>query len=443
MSSSAITIAIAILRSPLRRLVLMGWVVGWVVLGSAVMACAHAQQPAAQAIPAPQAQPAQQSLAPPPPPAWMQGRPEAMKSLTHAPHAPGLTAKAPADIKLDKIKLPPGFSIELWAAGLSNARSIALGAKGTVFVGTRLLDTVYAVTEKDGKRQVKALLKGLYRPNGVAFHGGALYVAELSRILRYDNIEESLDNPPKPVVVFDALPKDEHHGWKYLAVGPDGALYFNIGAPCNSCVPLDTHAQIVRVDPKTGVLETFAKGVRNSMGMAFHPLTKDLWFTHHARDWMGDDLPNDTLHRAGRKGAHFGYPYCHQGDIPDADLGIGRACAEFAPPVHKLGAHVAPMGLRFYNGKMFPAEFRNRIILATHGSWNKSVRAGFNLMQVTLDAQGQGPGKVLKYEPFAEGWADADSHWGRPVDVQVMPDGALLVSDDLAGALYRISYKGK
>lgn len=404
---------------------------------SAVSAQSPAGPSAVQSAGAPLVLPVEQPLAPPPPPAWAQGRPEPMKNSTLVPHVPGTTAKPVAEMKLDKIKLPPGFVIELWAPGLPNARSITMGAKGTVFVGTRMLDSVYAVVETDGKRVVKTLLKGLYRPNGVAFHNGALYVAELSRILRYDNIEDNLDNPPKPVVVFDALPKDETHGWKYLAVGPDGALYFNIGAPCNSCVPLDTHAQIVRVDPATGVMESVVKGVRNSVGMAFHPVSKELWFTNHGRDWLGDDLPNDTLHRVTRKGMHFGYPYCHQGDTLDPELGKGRSCSEFAAPALKLGAHVAPMGMRFYNGKMFPAEFRNRIIIATHGSWNKASKAGFNLMSVTLDATGK-PGK---YEPFAEGWLDGDSFWGRPVDVQVMPDGALLVSDDVAGALYRISYR--
>ena len=402
---------------------------------------ASAQGPAApfsvQSSGAPLVPPVEQPLAPPPPPAWAQGRPESMKNATLVPHVPGMTAKPAAEMKLDKIKLPPGFGIELWAQGLPNARSITMGAKGTVFVGTRMLDRVYAVTEVDGKRVVKTLLKGLYRPNGVAFHNGALYVAELSRILRYDNIEDNLDNPPKPVVVFDALPKDETHGWKYLTVGPDGALYFNIGAPCNSCVPLDTHAQIVRVDPANGVMESVVKGVRNSVGMAFHPVSKELWFTNHGRDWLGDDLPNDTLHRVTRKGMHFGYPYCHQGDTLDPELGKGRSCSEFAAPALKLGAHVAPMGMRFYNGKMFPAEFRNRIIIATHGSWNKAGKAGFNLMSVSLDAGGK-PGK---YEMFAEGWLEGGNYWGRPVDVQVMPDGALLVSDDVAGALYRISYK--
>ena len=396
----------------------------------------HAQQPAATPAAAPQALPAQTPLAPPPPPSWHQGRPDAMKDSTLAPHPPGLTARPASEMKLDQIKLPPGFRIELWAEGLPNARSIAVGARGTVFVGTRLAGNVYAVIEKDGKREVKTLLRELHRPNGIVFHNGDLYVAELSRILRYPNIEASLDNP-KPVVVFDALPKDEAHGWKYMVMGPDGWLYFNIGAPCNICVPPDTHASIVRVDPVKGVMETVARGVRNSVGMAFHPATRELWFTNHGRDWMGEDMPNDTLHRIEKKGVHFGYPYCHQGDTPDPEFGRGRSCSEFTPPVLKLGAHIAPLGMRFYTGKMFPADYRNRIIIANHGSWNRTRKIGFNLMQVTLD----GAGKPLKYEPFAEGWAQGSSYWGRPVDVQVMPDGALLVSDDVAGALFRISYR--
>lgn len=396
-----------------------------------------AQQPSVQSAPAPLQEPMQAPLAPPPPPFWQQGRPESMRNSPLVPNPPALNAKPASEIKLDKFKLPPGFNIELWAPGVRNARALALGAKGTVFVGTQFVGEVHAVVEKDGKREVKTILKGLQRPNGVAFHNGALYVAEQSRILRYDNIEDNLDNPGKPAIVFDALPRDEVHGAKVLAVGPDGWLYLNIGAPCNSCVPPETHAQIVRVDPKSSVMETVARGVRNSLGLAFHPVTKDLWFTQNARDWMGDDLPGDTLHRVIRKGLHFGYPYCHQGDTPDPELGRGRACGEFAPPAVVLGPHVAPMGLRFYDGKLFPPEYRNRIIIANHGSWNRANKLGFNLMQVTLDAQG----KVVRYELFAEGWAEGNSYWGRPVDVMVMRDGALLVSDDVAGALFRISYR--
>jgi len=391
------------------------------------LSCATAQQTS----PAPAAGPA-----PAVPPTWSQGRKPEQEGLNLAPHPPALVALSVEEIPIDKIKLPDGFRISVWASGVPNARSMALGRNGTLFVGTRFVGTVYAIVDQGGKREVKTLLKGLHRPNGLAFKDGALYVAEVSRILRYDNIESSLGTPPQPVVVFDALPKDEPHGWKFMTLGPDGWLYFQIGSPGNIVIPPVTHAQIARVDPDRGVLETVATGVRNSVGMDFDPVTKELWFTNNGRDWMGDDLPNDTLHHVTRKGMNFGFPFCHQGDLLDDELGKGRSCKEFDPPALKLGAHVAPLGMRFYTGKQFPAEYRNNILIAEHGSWNRTRKAGFNISRVVLDAHGQ----ILKYEPFATGFLQGDTFWGRPVDVQIAPDGALLVSDDVAGAIYRISY---
>ena len=387
---------------------------------------AHAQQPAA-----PQAAP------PAIPPTWAQGRTGEQESSTLSPHPPGMTAKPAAEIPLDKIKLPKGFEISLWAEGAPNARSMAVGKNGTVFAGTRFVGNVYAIVDKGGKREVKVIAKGLHRPNGVAYKDGALYVAELSRIIRFDDIENRLDNPPQPVVVFDALPKDEPHGWKFMRLGPDGWLYFQIGAPGNIVMPPYTHATIVRVNPDSRVMETVAYGVRNSVGMDFHPLNKQLWFTNNGRDWVNDDLPNDTLHHVTRKGMHFGYPYCHQGDLLDPDFGKGRSCGEFDPPALKLGPHVAALGMRFYTGNMFPAEYKNNIFIAEHGSWNRNKKTGYNLSRVVLD----NAGKVKKLEVFAEGWLQGDTFWGRLADVQVMPDGALLVSDDVAGAIYRIAYK--
>ena len=391
---------------------------------------AHAQQQ-------PSAQPAEPAATPKPKPTFYQGQPPEMADSPLAPHPPGLTAKPGSEIPLNQIKLPKGFEISLWAEGVPNARSMAIGKKGTVFIGTRFVGNVYAVVDRGGKREVKIIAKGLHRSNGVAFKDGALYVAELSRITRYDNIEDSLDNPPQPVVVFDALPKDEPHGWKFMSMGPDGWLYFNIGAPCNICVPPYTHAQIARVHPEKRVLETYARGVRQSVGHAFHPVTKQLWFTSNGHDWMGDDLPNDTLHRASKMGENFGYPFCHQGDFLDPDLGKGRTCAEFTPPALKLGPHVAALGMRFYTGKMFPADYKNNIFIAEHGSWNRTKKTGYNVSRVVID----GSGKVVKYETFAEGFLQGETFWGRPADVQVMPDGSLLVSDDVAGAIYRIAYK--
>ena len=401
----------------------------------------YAQQPAPAIAPAPAPTSAAPAAAPaaPAPPSWAQGRTAEQEAANLSPHPPGLTAMPAAEIPLDKIKLPPGFEISLYASGLPNARSMAFGKNGTLFVGTRFVGNVYAVVEKDGKRETKVIAKGLHRSNGVAFKNGALYVAELSRIIRFDNIEANLDNPPKPVVVFDALPKDEAHGWKFMTLGPDGWLYFQIGAPGNILIPPATHAQIVRVDPENGVLETVATGVRNSVGMDFHPVTKQLWFTNNGRDWIDENMPNDTLHHVTRKGMNFGYPFCHQGDFLDPEFGKGRSCKEFDAPDMKLGPHVAALGMRFYTGAQFPAAYKNNIFIAEHGSWNRVKKTGYNISRVVLDANG----KALKVEEFATGFLQGETFWGRPADVQMMKDGSLLVSDDVAGAIYRISYKKK
>jgi glucose/arabinose dehydrogenase len=385
----------------------------------------------------PRARAEEQKPPPPnPPPSWQQGRPAEQEASTLAPHMPSLTAKAAKDVPVDRVKLPKGFQIEVWADGLPNARSIAVGRKGTVFVGTRLVDRVYAVVDRGGKREVKVIAKGLHRPNGVAFHDGALYVAELSRILRFDAIEDRLDDPPKPVVVYDKLPKDEPHGWKFLAVGPDGKLYFNIGAPCNICMPPPENARIVRVNLDGTGFETFARGTRQVVGFDWDPRTKQFWFTENQRDWLGEDQPEDKLNRADRPGLNFGFPYCHGGDQLDPEFGKGHSCGEFTPPAAKLGPHTAPLGMRFYTGTMFPPEYRNRIIMALHGSWNRTQKTGYDLLMATPTPDGH-----AKVEPFAVGWLQGNEFWGRPVDVQVMPDGSLLVSDDWNGVLYRISYR--
>jgi glucose/arabinose dehydrogenase len=272
-------------------------------------------------------------------------------------------------------------------------------------------------------------------PNGVAFRDGALYIAEVGRIHRIDDVEKDLSSVQKPKVVFDKLPTDVHHGWKFIRFGPDGRLYIPIGAPCNVC-DREGYAQIGRLDFSSGNFETFAKGIRNSVGFDWHPVTRELWFTDNGRDWMGDDLPADELNRAPRAGMHFGFPYCHQGDLPDPEFGRTRKCAEFEPPAQKLGPHVAALGMRFYAGTMFPAEYRNQIFIAEHGSWNRSKKTGYRVSLVRLDPTG----KVKGYEPFAQGWLQGESAWGRPVDLEILPDGSLAVSDDSAGAIYRISY---
>ena len=393
---------------------------------------AHAQQ---QATPA---------AAPTPPPSWQQGRSAEQEKSTLHPFAIHLTGKPAKDLPVDKLKVPAGFKVEVWAEGVPAARSMALGDKGTVFVGNRQAKNVYAIVERGGKREVKTLLTGLDTPNGVAFRKGTLYVAERHRITRYDGVENSLDNPPAAKVVIDNLDpsKAPGHFWKFLALGPDGKLYFNIGAPGNIVMPSYMEASIMRVHPAKGVLENVALGVRNSVGFDWHPKTKELWFTNHGRDWMGEESPNDTLHRVAKRGVHFGYPFCHQGDTLDPEFGKNRSCSEFTPPTLKLGAHIAPIGMRFYTGKMFPAEYQNNIFIAMRGSWNRTIKQGFNVTRVSFDDQGK-----PKMEPFLTGFlvdekADPPM-WGRPSDVLVMRDGSLLVSDDHNGIIFRISYAKK
>jgi glucose/arabinose dehydrogenase len=342
--------------------------------------------------------------------------------------------------KLDKIKLPPGFQISVYAV-VPNARSMCQGAKGTLFVGNREKDKVYAVVDNnnDGKADSQYVIaKGLNKPNGVAFRNGSLYVAEVSRIIRFDDIENKLGNPPSPAVVFDKYPNKDHHGWKFIAFGPDDKLYVPVGAPCNICNEKDSvYASITRLNPDGTGMEVFAKGIRNSVGFAWHPETKQLWFTENGRDNQGDDIPNDELNVAPQKGMHFGYPFCHEGAILDPEFGKGKKCVDYTPPVQKLGPHVAALGMRFYTGNMFPAEYKNRIFIAEHGSWNRSIPIGYQVMTVTLDGD-----KAVKYEPFATGWLQSNSELvGRPVDVIVGADGALLISEDKNGVIYRVTYK--
>jgi glucose/arabinose dehydrogenase len=376
---------------------------------------------------------------------WQQGRSaELMNSPLH-PFAPNLTGRASKDLPLDKLQVPAGFKVEVWAEGVPEARSLALGDKGTVFVSNRISKNVYAVVDRNGQREVKTLFKGMNAPNGIVFSKGTLYVAERNRITAYEGIEERLDNPPEGKVIVDNLDPTTQpgHFWKFLAMGPDGKLYFNIGSPQNITMPTYMQAAILRVDPKTGVLENYAQGVRNTVGFDWHPKTRQLWFTEHGRDWLGDESPSDELNVATKAGQHFGFPYCHQGDTPDPEYGKNRSCKEFTPPALKLGAHIAPLGMRFYTGKMFPAEYQGNLFIAQHGSWNRSTKQGYNVIRVVVD----GKNKVVKSEPFFTGFLQDDKGdppmWGRPVDVLVMKDGALLVSDDYNGILYRISYSKK
>ncbi|CAG9174037.1 sorbosone dehydrogenase family protein [Cupriavidus respiraculi] len=349
-----------------------------------------------------------------------------------------LASPANAQIALEQLKLPPGFRIELVTDKVPDARGMTISPGGTLFVGSRAAGAVYAVTEPLGKQpKVHKVATGLSQPVGVAFRDGALYASSMSRIVRIDDVEARLENPPKPVVVSDRFPTETPHGWKFIAFGPDGYLYVPVGAPCNICQRDENrYANLMKMKPDGSDLQVVAKGVRNTVGFDWHPATRELWFTDNGRDWMGDDQPDDELNRAPRAGLHFGYPYCHAGSVVDPEFGKGRGCNGFEPPVAKLGAHVAALGMRFYTGKQFPAEFRNNVFIAEHGSWNRSERVGYRVKRVVLDDAG----KAVRQEVFAQGWLGSGGPWGRPADVEVAPDGSLLVSDDLAGAVYRIRY---
>jgi len=350
----------------------------------------------------------------------------------------GGTGSAPAALPLDQIRLPPGFRIEVVSHAVRGARGMTLSPAGTLFVGSLGEGKVYALPDPlRAQPKVHIVATGLAMPVGLAFRDGSLFASSTSRIVRLDDIEARLDNPPRPVVVSDRFPTETHHGWKFIAFGPDGYLYVPVGAPCNICAPDENrYANIMKMKPDGSDLQVVARGVRNSVGFDWHPVTHELWFTDNGRDMMGDDLPDDELNRATRAGQHFGYPYCHAGNIADPEFGKQRPCSEFVPPVAKLGAHVAALGMRFYTGKQFPAEYRNNIFIAEHGSWNRTEPIGYRLVRVVLDDAG----KAVRQEVFAEGWLQKGKAWGRPVDVQVANDGSLLVSDDLAGAIYRIRY---
>jgi glucose/arabinose dehydrogenase len=342
----------------------------------------------------------------------------------------------PRDPALGTLRLLPGFTIELFAR-VPGARSLALGPPGIVFVGTRDEGSVHVLQDRDGDgraERVRTLATGLTWPNGVAFREGSLYVAELRRIVRFDGVLRWLSaggDPPRPVVVLDGLPAERHHGWKYLRFGPDGKLYFGIGAPCNVCVRDDPFASLARVGRDGSGLEVVARGIRNTVGFDWHPKTGELWFTDNGADRMGDDVPGDELNRVTQAGRHFGFPYCHEGRVADPRFGRERPCSDFVPPVHRFGAHVAALGMRFADGGAVPEPLRGRIVVAQHGSWNRSTPVGYRV--VLVDPEGKQPETTL-----AEGWLREGEAWGRPVDVELLADGSLLVSDDEAGAVYRI-----
>lgn len=361
--------------------------------------------------------------------------------------APNVAAPAAGDrgaakdhgLPIEKLRVPKGFHLDVYAANVKNARSLVLSTQGTLFVGTRTEGNVYAIPNADknafGDRVIR-IAEGLNMPNGVALHDGSLFVAEVNRILRFDRIEERLENPPKPVVLPVQLPDDEHHGWKFIAIGPDGKLYVPVGAPCNICKRKEpVYASITRMNLDGSGFEVYANGIRNTVGFDWNPKDGSLWFTDNGRDMLGDDLPPDELNQAKVAGVDFGYPACHGRAIRDPEFGSDEACKKATPPKVELGPHVAALGMRFYTGKQFPEEYRNQVFIAEHGSWNRANKIGYRVMRVRVDGDSAGD-----YQPFITGWLEGDDPWGRPVDVLVMPDGALLISDDYAGAIYRVTH---
>ena len=433
-------------HSSILRSLLVTGILGTLLMAAPAFAQQTPEQPSSQpASPPAASQPPETSRAATPAPS-MQPQPTTVPGRPDIPNAevatqlrsvPAPPFPAPPDqLPTPQLKLPKGFKIEVFASGIANARSMRLGDKGTVFVSNRVLDKVYAIIDRNGKREAKVIASRLDRPNGLAFHSGTLYIAEGTKISKLEKIEDNLDNPPQLVVIYDDLPNHQSHGWKFIAIGPDNKLYINVGSPCNICIPREENGQIRRINLDGSGAEVFARGVRNSVGFDWHPLTKELYFTDNGRDWLSEDLPEDELNRVTKVGQHFGFPYCHQGNFTDREVGWGRSCDEFVKPVALLGPHSAALGMRFYTGRMFPAEYRNAIFIARHGSWNKTKKIGGDVMVAKLNPNGT----VKSIEPFLTGFLQNNTYIGRPVDVQVMKDGSLLVSDDYAGAVYRITH---
>ena len=373
-----------------------------------------------------------------PPPIWQQGRTADQASSTLAPVAGKLTVTPASDIPINSFKLPPGFKAEIWATGMPGARAMARGDDGKIYIGTRGLGRVYELTDQGGQRSSRIVVDKLVQPSGVAFKNGSLYVMAIDKVLRYDGIERYPNVAPVDMTAAFQLPPEQHHNWKYIAFGPDNKLYVPFGAPCNICVPGDAYAQIRRYNADGSGMEVIARGVRNTQGFDWHPQTKEMWFTDHGRDWMGDDGPEDELNRMPSTGANFGFPYCHANGIADRDIKRDKPCDNVQLPVQTMGPHAAVMGAHFYTGNMFPAEYRNLLFVARKGSWNRTNKFGYDVVTVRADADGKNP--VLT--PFMTGFMNPQTNEfsGRPTYFLQQADGSLLLSDEQLGAIYRISY---
>jgi glucose/arabinose dehydrogenase len=413
-----------------RRSILLAGTIAGVLLAAPVFA----QTPPASPPP-PAAAPAAAPALPPGSP--LIGRPagnEAAGKL--APVAPPPLAAAADKLPTAQLKLPLGFNIEVYASGIANTRSLRVGDKGTVFVGTRLGNKVSAIVKKDGKTEVKTIAEGLYRPNGLAYHKGTLYIAELSQVSKIENVEDNLDKVNKPTVIYTDLPKDEAHGWKFIGIGPDNKLYVPVGQPGNNVLNDKDHGQIRQIDLDGKNRVDYALGVRNTVGFDWHPVSKQLYFSDNGRDWASEDVPEDELNRVTKVGEHFGSPFCYQGNFLDPEHGWGRKCSEFTAPIALTGPHSAGLGMRFNTGSMFPAKYKNAIFLARHGSWNRTNKFGGDIIVYFLNKDGT----VKSSEVFLSGFLVNNNYIGRPVDVEFMKDGSMLVSDDWNGAIYRVSY---
>ena len=413
------------------RLISFLWVVAPLVAIFAGCATAPPEKPKAAATPAP--------AAAAPPPAWKQGMGADMANSTLAPLAGKMTATPVSDIPINKLKLPPGFKIEVWATGMPGARAMALGDNGKVYIGTRAIGRVYEVTDNGKERTSRVVVDKLVQPAGVAFNNGSLYVMAIDKVLRFDGIDKNASVTPVDLTAKFNLPPNQHHNWKYIAFGPDGKLYVPFGAPCNICEPPTAeYAQIRRYNPDGSGMEVLATGVRNTVGFDWHPTTKQLWFTNHGRDWMGDNTPNDTLNLMSKTGLNFGFPYCHQGNLPDNVITKANACQGVEQPIALMGPHVATMGIKFYTGNMFPPEYKDAALIARKGSWNRNQKVGFDVVMVKAGTDGKNP----KITPFITGFMNpADqSFWGRPAYLMQMTDGSMLVSDEQLGAIYRVTY---
>ena len=413
------------------RLISSLWVVAPLVAIFAGCVTAPPEKPKAAATSAP--------AAAAPPPAWKQGMGADMANSTLAPLAGKMTATPVSDIPINKLKLPPGFKIEVWATGMPGARAMALGDNGKVYIGTRAIGRVYEVTDNGKERTSRVVVDKLVQPAGVAFNNGSLYVMAIDKVLRFDGIDKNASVTPVDLTAKFNLPPNQHHNWKYIAFGPDGKLYVPFGAPCNICEPPTAeYAQIRRYNPDGSGMEVLATGVRNTVGFDWHPTTKQLWFTNHGRDWMGDNTPNDTLNLISKTGLNFGFPYCHQGNLPDNVITKANACQGVEQPIALMGPHVATMGIKFYTGNMFPPEYKNAALIARKGSWNRNQKVGFDVVMVKAGNDGKNP----KITPFITGFMNpADqSFWGRPAYLMQMSDGSMLVSDEQLGAIYRVTY---